>query len=187
MISVVNNSPNFTGIVPVRVFIDGHETFDKKVVKSATRQLTSALMKPSENNKLAAIFAKFDSGYLKSNFNKMKYPSDYFRFIVSEYMDYFLTTGKETKYIRTLRRKIGYEKRNCLDFGVNESRALDNARKKYNNVISQMLSSDELRLKDKKKHSKPIVLNIGMNSNGKYGFSNFKMKLENISFTTLNK
>ncbi len=185
MISAVNNSPNFTGIVPIRVFVDGHETFDQKVVKSATRQLTSALMKPKENKHLTDTFAKVDTEYLKKDFKLMKYPSDYFRFITSEHYDYFLATGKETDYIKTLGRKIGFEKRNCLEQGVQESRPLEYAKKEYSGVISRMVSSDSLRMKDKKSNN-PVTLIIDMISNGKYGFSDFKMKLKDIQFI-LNK
>ena len=53
MISALNNrsnNPSFTSVVPVRVFIDGLETFNQKNIKTACHQLTSVLVGPAKNN-----------------------------------------------------------------------------------------------------------------------------------------
>ena len=32
MITAVNNSPSFTSVIPVRVYVDGMQTFDEKLI-----------------------------------------------------------------------------------------------------------------------------------------------------------
>ena len=73
MISAINNNKanynqNFTSVVPVRVKIDGLETFDEKVIRSACRQLSNILAGPTKENeakKIAAIrtFSNSDPDY----------------------------------------------------------------------------------------------------------------------------
>ena len=71
MISAINcsqqNNISFTSVVPVRVFIDGMETFNPKNLKYATHKLTSVLAGPAKNDnkklKIIREFAKYDPDY----------------------------------------------------------------------------------------------------------------------------
>lgn len=174
MISAVNNSPNFTGVVPVRVFVDGRQTFDEKLIKSATRKLTSALIKPQENPNLTELFSKFDPQYKKGGYPQDARPSDFFRLIIDRYRGTFLTTGQQTERLNELGKDIGKEKALCRERRTAESLDLIVAKRKYFDVISAFLSSAQLRLRDVNNNLRPVVLNIYMK--GK--------KLENILFTT---
>lgn len=174
MISAVNNSPNFTGIVPVRVFIDGQQTFDEKLIKSATRKLTSALIKPKENPNLAELFSKFDPQYRKGGYPRDARPSDFFKLIIDKYRGTFLATGKQTEVLNILGKDIGKEKVLCKERRTASSLDLDVAKRKYSDIISTFLSSAQLRLCTVTDKWHPVTLNINMK--GK--------KLENILFTT---
>lgn len=164
MISTISNSPNFTGIVPVRVFVDGHETLDEKVIKSATRQLTSALTKPKDNPALAEYFSKFDPQYAQINSNIQTKPSDFFRLIIDKYRGPFLVTGKQTRYLNELGRSIGIERRACLERGGKDSLDLLVAKRNYGDAIASMLSSANLRLYKVTDQLHPLTLYINVNS-----------------------
>ncbi len=174
MISAVNNSPNFTGIVPLRVFVDGEQKFDPTIVRSATRKLTSALSKPDENPKLAELFSRFDPQYKKSGFSQNAKPSEFFQLIIDKYRGIFLATGEQTRHLNELGKDIGREKALCKERRADSSLDLLLAKRKYSNTISTMLSAANLRLCEITDRWRPVTLNI--NIQGK--------KLQNIFFST---
>jgi len=185
MISAVNNNPSFTGIVPIRVFVDGYETFDEKLIKSATRQLTSRLTEPKkpENHAIARIFAMFDPKYKRNGYPEKTKPSEIFRCILDRGRA-FLATGEQAELINRLGKDIGLEKQLCRERRVENSLDLIVSKRKYANTLSAIISSANFRLREMCESFRPVTLNINMNSNGKYGLSTFKMKLDNILFTT---
>ena len=177
MISAINNcpnSPNFTGVVPLRVFVDGQQTYDAKIIKSATRKLTSALIKPQENPNLAELFSKFDPQYKKGGYAQNARPSDFFKLIIDRYRGVFLATGEQTEIINRYGKDVGKEKLLCKERRTTNSLDLEIAKRKYSDIISTILSSAKLRFCTITDKWNPVTLNI--NIKGK--------KLENILFTT---
>ena len=71
MISALNNcdyKTNFTSIVPVKVLVDGKETYLNKYVSPACKQLSSVLIGPVNEKNIKAInilkqFAQHDPDY----------------------------------------------------------------------------------------------------------------------------
>lgn len=174
MISAVNNSPNFTGIVPLRVFVDGQQKFEPSIVRSATKKLTSALIKPKENPELAELFKKYDPQYRKGGYPQNAKPSDFFRLIIDRYRGVFLATGNQASLLNELGKNIGREKALCKERRTDRSLDLLVANQKYSDAIATMLSSANLRLCEITDRWRPATLNI--NIQGK--------KLQNIFFNT---
>lgn len=205
MISALNKNssqnPCFTSVVPVRVFVDGMETFNQKNIRAACRQLSAALAGPTKNDakKIGIIreFAKFDpdyrlecgyNGYPKINNRKNMQPSDYFRCIADNTHSY-LFTGEQAKKLKELGKAVGQEQQACKARKIANSFDLQVAKRNYGFTIANFIRSTKLRLREtfdpltKIKNGKPVELNIHMSSNGKYAQSNFKMFLDNITFS----
>lgn len=174
MISAVHNSPNFTGIVPLRVFVDGQQKFEPAIVKSATRKLTSALIKPKENPELAELFAKYDPQYRKGGYPTKAKPSDFFRLIIDRYRGIFLATGEQTNRLNELGKDIGVEKALCKERRTESSLDLLVAKRKYGDTLAAMLSSAQLRLCKITDRWRPLTIDIIIQ--GK--------KLANVMFNT---
>ena len=160
MISAVNNSPNFTGIVPLRVFVDGQQQFEPAIVRSATRKLTSALIKPKENPELAELFAKYDPQYRKGGYPAKAKPSDFFRLIIDRYRGIFLATGAQTKRLNELGKDIGVEKALCRERRTESSLDLLVAKRKYSDTLATMLSSANLRLCEMSDRWCPLTIDL---------------------------
>ncbi len=175
MISKINNSnPSFKGIVPLRVFVDGQQVSDPKLIKSATRQLTARLINPQEHYEIASLFAKYDPQYRRGDFLNCKKPSDFFKLIINSYRGIFLATGEQTRRLNELGKNIGIERGICHERRADNSLDLMVAKRKYGDVLSTILSSAKLRLCETPDRWSPVALNL--NVKGK--------NLESITFTT---
>lgn len=181
MLSAITSQQSFNGVVPIRVFIDGMETFDEKLIKSSCRKLSNILISPQKHPEFAHEYAKYDTQYKLIDYKNCN-PSDIFRCIFDR-RGKFLVSGSQANSINIKGKAIGIEKQICKEKGVKTSFDLVQAQKKYYKTISDILSSLKLRLTDKNKNA--VILNINMKSNGKIGLTTFKMQPENISFTTL--
>ena len=187
MISALNNTnPSFKGVVPVRVFIDGMETFDKSLIQSSCRQLGNILTKEPKTDKAKLImehFEKYDPDYSP----KMKFPSkpsDFIRSVIDRGKA-FITTGPQTEAIQKYGKMIGEEKRICKERRVINSYDLMVAKKNYGRIISDILSYAQFRMAESTENLwKPVTLNINMKSNGKHGLSTFKTQLDSIDFVS---
>ncbi len=206
MYSAINNkNTSFTSVVPLRVYIDGMETFNQKNIKSACRQLSTTLAGPVGNDikKINIIkeFAKFDPDYviqygfqgypkLKGQKKNMQ-PSDYFRCIADD-MKSYLFTGEQAKKLREVGKSVGQEQQICKARRIQNSFDLQVAKRNYGFTIANYIRSTKLRLREtfdsitKQKVGKPVELNIHMTSNGKYAQSNFKMYIDKITFSPIN-
>lgn len=203
MISALNNrsnNPSFTSVVPVRVFIDGLETFNQKNIKTACHQLTSVLVGPAKNNEknLAIIreFAKHDPdyninygfyGYPKKFNKKSIQPSEYFR-CIADNNNCFIFTGPQAEKLKELGKALGAEKIACKTRNIKNSFDLQAAKRSYRFMIGNYIKSTKLKIKEtfdektRQKLGKPVEMIINMTSNGKAGLKTFKMKLADISF-----
>jgi hypothetical protein len=196
MISAIqNNNPSFTSVIPVRVYIDGLETFDKKLIQSSCRKLSSALVgtKPKRIDIMRTLAQK-DPHYklgLDGNFvpparpwSRVKaIPSDFFKYITNKGKT-FLFTGEQAIKLGTAGKAIGEETAACKTRGVENSFDLMVAKKNYGNIVQDCLNSPKLRIYDKlvPKKSDPLTLNINMRSNKKYARKDFQIELDNITF-----
>lgn len=197
MISATNNSNvSFKSVVPVRVFIDGMETIDKKNIKSACRQLSNILAGATKRYDISDTFAKFDPDY-KSYFAKTGYPkitsgekpqpSDFFRCIDGGSQMYIFT-GNEAFKLRELGKKIGTNRTESKHRNIQNSFDLHTAKRLYANTIMNFLRSTKLRITEYfdnltgTRYGRPVTLNINLTSNGKYGLSTFKMNIDSIEF-----
>ena len=185
MITAVNNSPSFTSVIPLKVYVDGMQTFDEKLIKSACRQLTSVLTSTPKTNSernVKILFAEKDPHYSAGKFvgRKVK-PSEFARCIRGQNRDTYLFTGPQAEILTRYGKEVGIERRCCKEHNLENSLDVFVARKNYSRLISNLLDATNLRIKDKV--GKMLTLNINMNSNKKYGLSTFKTKLNNISFT----
>lgn len=196
MISAINSTPSFTGVVPVRVFVDGLETFDEKLIKTSCRQLSTILAGPNKTEpKLSLIkkFAQYDKdydlnkgihGYPKKETHKSIHPSEFFRCVIDRGRT-FLITEPQAGILKALGKAIGEEKEACKMRGIKNSFDLMVAKRNYGRKISDFISSAKLRMTEKSENPNkwnPVTLLINMKSNEKYGLSTFKMKLDDINF-----
>ena len=203
--SAINNNLSFTSVVPVRVYIDGMETFNQKNIRTSCRQLSSVLAGPAakdiKKTGIVKEYAKHDPDYilrfglngypkLKGSAKKMQ-PSDYFRCISDDTKSY-LFTGEQANKLREAGKAVGQEQQVCKNRHLTNSFDLHAAKKNYGFLIANYLRSTKLRLREtfdsftKQRTGKPVDLNIHLTSNGKYAQSNFKIFLDKITFTPSN-
>lgn len=188
MISAINSNkqPSFTSVMPVRVFIDGMETTNKKLIQTSCRQLSKMLSSASKNDgqkRIMQTFAQYDKQYIPelSKGYSCK-PSEMFKCIVS-YPKNFFISGKQAKEIQIAGENVGKALSSSKARGIDISFDLMVARKNYAYTIDSIIAAKSNRLTEINEGSnKPLTLNINMKSNGKYGLSTFKMQPESINF-----
>ncbi len=203
MISAITNSPAFTSVIPVRVKVDGKESYSEYFIRPACRKLSAILFGPAKqtdekNMAIIKAFAKHDpdykfnrglSGHPKNKTGKKAVPSDYFRYICQNFEHYFMT-GLQAETLKKYGKQVGNEKYAGKILEVDNSFDVQVAQGNYWSAIKHYIKNKSLRLteffdeKSGKKSGKPLALLIDMTSNGKYGASDFKMDIEKISFVT---
>ena len=198
-----NSCINFSSAIPIRVFIDGMETFGEKNIKAASRQLLATIKGPVRNNEKSAIiagklaqkdpdfdFSKALDGYKSSQKNEKSNPSDFFRVVKGKNNRYFLFTGKQGKHLAALGKMIGKERASANTHNKAESFDLYVAKRNYERYIRDCINNLKLRITEfynpdtMQKTGKPVVMDILMESNKKYGKTTFKMELADIKFST---
>lgn len=204
MLSAINNvNPSFTSVMPVRVRIDGKESYSEMFIRPACRKLSAILLGPTNNNEKAnnivKTFAKQDpdykfnyglSGHPRKNPLKKSKPSDYFRYICRNLEHYFIT-GVQAEKLKEYGKKVGNEKYAGKVLNVDNSFDIECARGNYWGSMKNYLKNKALRLTEKfnpvtgEKSGSPVSLVIDMKSNGKYGLSTFKMEIDKISFENI--
>lgn len=199
--AIKNNEPSFTSVIPVRVFVDGMETYNSKNIRTACHQLSTILAGPARNNQhklnLIQQFAKYDpdynlqagiNGYTRLPDGRKTQPSDYFRCICDETQS-FLFTGLQAIKLKELGKSVGKEQSACKARKIPNSFDLMEAKRKYGYAIANFIRSKKMRIYEnfnrttREASGAPVTLNINMNSNGKYGLTTFKINLDSISFT----
>lgn len=205
MLSAINNNnPSFTSVIPIRVFIDNMESFSPKLTRAATRQLTTTLAGPvkgdSKKYDIIRKFAQRDpdydflqgvKGYPRAWNQKHVQPSDYFRCIIDESGSY-LFTGLQAKKLKELGELLGKAQQVCKAKNISTSFDVHNAKRSYGFNIMNFLRSTKLRITEsfdketKQKIGEQVSLNLHLSSNQKYGQKNFKITLNDISFSKVN-
>ena len=195
MISPVQNnySPNFTSVMPVRVKIDGKESYSEYFIRPACKKLSAILLGPTAKNdekKLNIIktFAQHDpdynfnlglSGHPNTKSGKKAKPSDYFKYFTQKF-EHFFMTGKQAENLKKYGKQVGNEKYTGKILDVDNSFDVEVARDNYWGSLRNYIDKKIYRLKDESKN--PVSLVIDMTSNKKYGQSGFKMDVDKVSF-----
>ncbi len=193
MITSINGNLSFTSVVPVRVFVDGMETFNQKLIKSSCHQLNNVLKGPSNSGHKLSIIKKFaqhdpDYNLQMGYYGHDSIASDYFRCITKNNKSYIFT-GAQAEVMKKTGKLIGLERKNCKEKNYATNFDLMFARKSYENNIINFLKNPNLRIKEflnpntLQKSGRPVHLNILMSSNKKYGLASFKTHLDDISFS----
>ncbi len=200
---------NFTGVVPVRVYIDGREAIDSHNVQKGCRKLIELLAGPLKNNNHAQTigrrFAQTDKDY---NYAKAmngykcrvyengrpvkKTASNYFRFINKQGRN-FLITGPQAEILAQTGKALGLAKSAANMTDSKDSFELFAAKKNYGDQINKIVSNRVLRMREgydpatRKNIGNETVLDIFLKSNQKYGKKTFKMDVETIDFKPYGK
>lgn len=205
MISAINNNnPSFTSVMPVKVRVDGKESYSEYFIRPACRKLSAILLGPvNKNNEkelnIVKTFAEHDPdynfnygllGHPKNKFDKKPKPSDYFRYICREFEHYFMT-GLQAVNLKKFGKQVGNEKYNGKILEVDNNLDVKVAQGNYWRTIKNYIKNKKLRLteffdnKTGNKSGSELALVIDMKSNGKYGLSTFKMDIDRISFESI--
>ena len=204
MLSAINNNIQFTSVIPVRVRIDGKESYSEHFIRPACRKLSAILLGPTKDNETKKIeiikeFAKHDfdykynfglKGHPKNNVNKKPKPSDIFRYICHNF-EHYLFTGRQAEKLKEFGKQVGNEKYTGKLLEVDNSFDIKVAQGNYWGSMKSYIKNKALRLKEKfnpetgEKYGNYVSLVIDMVSNGKYGQSNFKMDIDKISFINI--
>lgn len=194
---------NFTSVIPVRVFIDGMETFGEKNIKAAARQLITTIKGPVKYDEKSVIiagklaqkdpdfnFSRALNGYISSGKNGKSNPSDFFRLVRDKNNSYYLLTGKQGEHLASLGKTVGKERASAKDHHQASTFDLYVAKRNYERFIRNCINNLKLRITEfynpdtGQKTGKPVIMDIFMESNKKYGQTNFKMELSDIKFQT---
>lgn len=199
----------FTGVVPVRVFIDGHEALDSTNVQKGCRKLIETLAGPLKDDihaqHIAKKFANMDkdynysravNGYKSKVFEKgrlvKRTASDFFRFISSRGKN-FIITGPQAEKLAQAGKALGHAKADANHTDAKESFELYQTKRIYGDLINKMTTNRALRIREgyetttRKNTGRETLLNIFLKSNQKYGKKNFKMEIDNIEFRPYGK
>ncbi len=196
------NSTSFKGVIPIRVYIDGMETFNEKNIKSANRQLIKLLAGPTKDNEKAIRISRklslrdpdydFQQAYyglkLPEKWKKAT-PSDFFRLVKANDGKYYLFTGHQGMHIAKLGKQVGTEKNTAKLNNCPYSFDVYVAKRNYESFIKEATNNLKHRITEffnkatNQKIGKPVEMDIFMESNKKYGKSTFKMQLSDINFS----
>lgn len=200
---------SFTGVVPLRVYIDGREAIDSENVQKGCRKLIETLAGPvkddEQKTRIARKFALFDkdydffrakNGYKCKVYEKgrlvKKTASHFFRFITNQGKN-FLITGASAEHLADAGKNLGLAKADANLTAAKNSFEVYEAKQIYKHLISKITSNRSLRIREgfdpktKIKKGNETILNIYLKSNQKYGKKNFKMDVDNIEFIPYSK
>ncbi|HNW25787.1 MAG TPA: hypothetical protein PKI94_03255 [Candidatus Gastranaerophilaceae bacterium] len=195
--SVQRNNPNFTSVIPVKVYIDGLPSVDRKNIQKAIKALSNILVHGSKGKEQSKNIIKIFINAVKDFkfLPGVEEPGRCLRnYIFKKEVDAYLFTGSEAWNIDALARKIGPAKSKGLDaYGTSKTFEASARGNSYFDKILEYIKNPKLRLKEVKETGNgpmigdPMRLNVFMTSSGEYGKSNFKLNLENIGFENIKK
>lgn len=203
------SSINFTGVIPVKVYIDGKEAIDSTNVQKGCRKLIETLAGPvkkdSNTQNITKKFAQMDKDYDYSralNGYKCKVSekgrlvkktaSNFFRFINHRGKN-FIITGPQAERLAQAGKELGHAKADANLTDAKDSFELYQAKRIYGDLINKITTNRALRIREgydtttRKNTGRETLLNIFLKSNQKYGKKNFKMEIDNIEFRPYGK
>jgi len=193
------NNPQFSGVMPVRVFIDGTQVTSEQLITKSCRQAIKALTTKSEPNSIETKsmleYASKDKDYnphhilYTRQYSPKMMPSDFIRIVHKNSNSYFVT-GKDADQIRIVGKAIGKIQSFLIKMGYKDSIDLQMAKRAYHDTIENIIQKRSLRVtegydnKTNKRTGRPLIMLLKMKSNGKYGQNNFNIKFDGIQFVS---
>ena len=200
-VSKVNNSPNFNGITPIRVFNNGVEVLEKDIIRNACSKAIKAFSGPLEEKykPAAAQLAVRDmdysylsatKGYVDRFIKEDAVPSDYIKIIYDRSDRGYLVTGPMCIDLSALGYRIGLAMKECKQLGLSTSNTLEAAKAEYWDYVKQIGNNMRNRTREafnrlsgeKVGNLQEIRLDISTKPHNVKGKVAEKVTLENISF-----
>ena len=200
-VSSTNNSPNFSGITPIRVFNNGVEVLEKDVIKNACSKAIKAFSGPLESKykpaaaQLAVRDADYSylcatNGYVDRFVKSDAVPSDYIKAIYDKNGRGYLVTGPMCIDLSALGYNIGLAMKQCKAAGLRTSDALEQAKTQYwdyvksigNNMFNRSREAFNKVTGEKSGAYQEMRLDISTKPHKVKGKIVENVSLENISF-----
>lgn len=122
----IRKSPNFTSVIPVKVFVGGEKSVDLKIIRKVILELTKMIQNVKDSDAKTLAFRHFFSTY-DPDF-QMSVP---IRKKICSTISY-LFTGPQSKQLEILGKKIGPAKRNSMKiFGTTHNAEVKLASDEY--------------------------------------------------------
>ncbi len=185
-INKIDNSINFTSVIPVRVFYDGLEATGKTNIMRGCQKAINVMCGPIKQN------PEFDTALRYLHY----FDKDYSYYRAINGFDKtgnitcsvmcnkgYIFTGNEANALKNNGKEIGSQKRICNDLGIVSSYEHKNAKLSYRGLVKRFISQKSRHLNTKieengKIVNKPVVMEIHMSEPKKN-----KFKLDKILFT----
>lgn len=195
------SSPRFTGVLPVRVMVDGTYVTSPELIKKSCRQMVDLLttcpkVKGDEQYNAMLQYLRRDYDYDPRDIvdkrwvNPKLCASNFIRTVHNQGRTYFLT-GVDADAMNIVGKNVGIAKSQCRKQGISDSFESEQARKTYKSTIDNILRCKSSRVSESCDRSRrarmgsPVEMIIKMVSNGKYGKKAFKIKFQNVEFQTI--
>ena len=141
-VSSINNNVNFKGITPIRVYENGVEILDERVVKNACAKVIKAFCGPLESKyKPAAAQLEISDrdysyframrGYVDKFERSDDVPSNYIKVIYDRSNRGYLVTGRFSDDLSVLGRRMGLAQKEAKSLGLKTTQAFEEARDAY--------------------------------------------------------
>ena len=152
---------NFTGVIPVRVLQNGKEVLDKNIVHKSCLEVIKGLSgplhtKPEFKSTAAQLsvmdhdykYARAFFGYSRLIPGEKLTASKFFKIIFDKFNRGYIVTGKPSEKLSELGKSIGKARGECKLYGINDSPALETARKNYWDTYKSIGNDLKLRIRE---------------------------------------
>lgn len=195
---------NFTGVIPVRVFVNGKETLDGKLIHKTCQAVVKGIAGPlcdkPDFKPVAAQLAVMDNDY---KFARAFYGyshilpdqkltvSKFFKIITDRNKRGYIVTGAPSEKLSELGKEIGRAQRECKEYAVKDSPRLQSAKDEYWRYIAEVGNNLLYRIKEtfsptnlvKIGKYQQMDVHISVKPVKVKGKPDSKIKIENISFS----
>lgn len=155
----LNNSPTFQSITPIRVYQDGKEVLDERIVKNTCAKIIKVFSGPLETKfKPAAAqlevgdidysYIRAIHGYTDKFVKSDTIPSDYIKTIYDRSGRGYLVTGEYTDDLSALGYRIGIATKDAKSKGLRTSPQIEQARSEYGDFVKKIGNDLSLRTKE---------------------------------------
>ncbi len=200
----VNNNISFSGVIPVKVILDGKETLNKKIVHKACQNAVKGLSGPLREKpdfKVAAAqlsvmdndykYARAFFGYDRLIPDQKLTASKFFKIIFDKHNRGYIVTGKPSENLSDLGRQIGLAQRECNEYNVSTSPKLEQAKKNYwqyvadvgNNLLYRIRETFIPNTLEKAGNYQQMNLNVSAKPVKRKGAEDFKVTIDSITFS----
>ena len=185
-INRMDNSTNFTSVIPVKVFYDGYQATNRTNIirgcNKAINVMCGPLKRTPEFNSAMRQLHNFDPDY---SYYRALDGFDKIGNVTCTVHDNkgYIFTGKEASALKNHGKEIGNQKRICNDLGLKNSYEHRSAKKVYGHLVERLINNKSKRIADVYEIDgqivkSPIAMEIHMTEPMKN-----KFKLDKILFT----